>query len=209
MIDDIRLPEFWSKGSTGGPEFLTGQVPLSGGGLYRAKRWEEPLNRYDIAGNARRPADIGLLNAFFRARFGPHRGFLLKDWIDYRSSADGVSPISATDCALGVGDGATVDFQLVKRYPDAIAPTDRPIRWPVAATLEVAVDGVPEAGVTVDRGTGIVTFAAAPAAAAVLTAGFEFDVPVHFVEDWLQISWDTVNSRSAGSVPIEELRPET
>ena len=208
-IADIRLPEKWSKGSAGGPEFLTGLVPLADGSEYRPRRWQHPLWRYEIAHNVKRPEDIAELRAFHLARGGRHTAFLLKDWLDYTSKPDGKSGAAFTDQPLGTGDGAETEFQLVKRYADAVAAYDRPIRWPVDGTLVVAADGVViGGGVSVDRGTGIVTIAPAPGLGVVLTAGFEFDVPVRFDDDWLSVTLDTVNSCSAGSVPLQEVRSE-
>ncbi len=206
-IDDVRLPEKWSKGSSGGPAFLTDIVDMVSGDQDREERWEHPLATYDIAHNVKRPADIAELRAFHRARRGASRGFLLKDWIEYTSAEDGIAAPEATDQPLGTGDGSTTVFPIVKRYSDAGGSYDWPVIWPVAGTVLVAVDGTPiGSGFTVDRGEGTITFAAAPAGAAVLTCGFEFDVPVHFAEDQLNVVWDTINSRSAGSVTLEEVR---
>lgn len=206
-IDDIRLPEKWSKGSAGGPMFLTDKVPLASGDIYREARWADPLQKYEIAHNIKSPAEIAALNAFFRGRRGAHRGFLLKDWLDFTSNSDGQSASTMLDQPLGTGNGATTTFQLIKRYADSVNAYDRTIRWPVAGTLKVAVAGVLRSvGVSVVRNTGIVTITPAPAAAAAITAGFEFDVPVAFEEDWLSVTWDTIASRSAGSVQLEEVR---
>lgn len=206
-LDDVRLPENWSKGSAGGPEWLTDQVDTADGGAWAEQRWEDPLHRYDIAHNIKTPAAIGLIRAFHNARRGKKFGFLLKDWLDFTSAADGQSTATMLDQPLGTGTGAQTTFQLVKRYADTVRPYDREIKWPVAGTLVVAVNGVlKSSGVSVVRGTGIVTLTPAPAAAAVITAGFQFDVPVHFAEDQLQITYDTLNSRSAGSIVIEEIR---
>lgn len=207
ILDDIRLPENWSKGSAGGPTWLTDQVPTADGDHWNEQRWEDPLHRFDIAHNIKTPAAIGQLRAFFNGRRGAHRGFLLKDWLDWTSNADGDAPPTMLDQPLGTGTGALTTFQLVKRYADTVNPYDREIKWPVTGTLLVAVNGVLKvSGVAVVRGTGVVTLTPAPAAAAVITAGFEFDVPVKFQDDFLSVSFDTINSRSAGSVPIEEVR---
>lgn len=207
MIADVRLPEKWSKGSAGGPQWMTDVVPLASGDEYREARWIDALWKYEIAHNVKTPEAIAELRAFQLARRGQRDGFLLKDWLDYTSKPGGDGLRAATDQPLGTGDGATTAFQLVKRYADAIDPYDRPIAWPVAGTVLVAVDGAPlGTGWSVNRGTGVVTFAAAPADGAALTAGFEFDVPVRFEDDWLSITWDTINSRSAGSVPLIEVR---
>lgn len=214
MIDDTRLPEKWSRGSSGGPGWLTEVVEMSSGDEDREARWEDSLHRYEIAHNVKSPADIAGLRGFQLARRGQARGFLLKDWLDWSSAADGDAPPTMLDQPLlnsltggGTGDGVTTTFQLVKRYPDPINPYSRPIEWPVAGTLLVAVGGVLKtSGVAVVRGTGVVTLTPAPAAAAAITAGFQFDVPVRFEDDLLSVSWDTINSRSAGSVPLREVR---
>lgn len=207
-VVDIRLPEKWSKGSAGGPEWLTHVVEKASGDEHRNQRWSRPRWKYDIAHNVKDPADISELRAFHLARRGRRIPFLLKDWIDWTSRADGVRAPTMLDQPLGTGDGATDEFLLIKRYGDAAGSFDRPILWPVVGTLLIAVDGVPLAGSAfdVDRGSGIVTFDTPPADDAVLTSGFEYDVPVRFDDDWLSVSWDTINSRSAGQVPLIEVR---
>lgn len=206
-IDDVRLPEKWSKGSAGGPGFQTEIVPMLSGDEDREERWEHPLASYDIAHNVKRPEQIAELRAFHRARRGASRGFLLKDWIEFTSAANGIDAPAASDQPLGTGDGSETEFTLVKRYADAGGSYDWPILWPVAGTVLVAVDGSPlGSGFSVDRGSGVVTFDVAPGDGDVLTCGFEFDVPVRFTEDLLSVSWDSINSRSAGQVPLQEVR---
>jgi uncharacterized protein (TIGR02217 family) len=207
MTVDVRLPENWSQGSAGGPEFRTLVVPLDSGKEYREGRWVHPLWRYEIAHNIKRIEQIAEIRAMHLARRGRRDSFLLKDWIDYTSAANGIAAPTMLDQPLGTGTGSLTTFQLVKRYPDTVEPYDRPIKWPVAGTLLVAVNGVLKtSGVAVNRGTGVVTLTPAPIAAAVITAGFQFDVPVRFEDDHLSVSWDTINSRSAGSVPLVEVR---
>ena len=61
---------------------------------------------------------------------------------------------------------------------------------------------------TVDDTTGIVTFLAGhiPATGAVITAGFEFDVPVRFDTDRLEIDIQGVRHGAIPSIPIVEIR---
>lgn len=207
MTVDVRLPEKWSKGSAGGPAFSTKIVPHDSGDESRFRGWLHPLWRYEIAHNVKTPDDLAEVRAFHLVRGGAHESFLLKDWIDYTSKANGHSAPAETDQPLGTGTGAATQFQLIKRYSDPAGNDyDRPILWPVSGTLVVAVDGTPTVAFTVNRGTGVVTFTAAPANGAVLTAGFEFDVPVRFEDDWLSVTFDTINSQSAGSIPLVEVR---
>lgn len=208
MTADVRLPEKWSKGSAGGPMFFTNVTQVDSGDEHRLRKWTYALHKYEIAHNVKTPADLAEIRAFHFVRAGRFESFLLKDWLDCTSAPDGVSALSMLDQPLGTGNGALKTFQLVKRYSDGAGGYyDRPILWPVAGTLKVAKDGVLQtSGVTVARGTGIVTFSVAPASGAVLTAGFQFDVPVRFDEDWLSVTFDTINSQSAGSIPLVEVR---
>jgi uncharacterized protein (TIGR02217 family) len=52
----------------------------------------------------------------------------------------------------------------------------------------------------------VVTFDTAPAAGAIITAGFLFDVPVRFAEDRLQVSGAAFAAGEAPSVPVVEVR---
>jgi uncharacterized protein (TIGR02217 family) len=76
-------------------------------------------------------------------------------------------------------------------------------------TVRVAVGGV-EKGVDLDwtlqAATGTVTFALAPALGAVISAGFEFDVPVRFDTDRIQTSIEAFQAGEVPSVPVVELR---
>lgn len=208
MTQDLRLPEKWSKGSAGGPMFSTTVTPVASGDEHRIRNWTHPLAKYEIAHNVHTPADLAEVRSFHYAMGGRWLSFLLKDWLDWTSAPDGVSATSMLDQPLGEGDGAETEFQLIKRYAASVSQYyDRPILWPVTGTLKIAVGGVTmPSGWAVDRGTGVVTFDAAPANDAVLTAGFEFDVPVRFDEDWLSVTFDTINSQSAGSIPLLEVR---
>jgi uncharacterized protein (TIGR02217 family) len=58
----------------------------------------------------------------------------------------------------------------------------------VNGSVVVAVGGVVAPGFEIDNATGTVTFAEAPADEAVVTAGFEFDTPVRFDVDRLDMS---------------------
>jgi uncharacterized protein (TIGR02217 family) len=62
------------------------------------------------------------------------------------------------------------------------------------------------AGGAVDATTGIVTFGAAPSAGVAITAGFEFDVPVRFDSDALDVTLDLERLGSITSIPLLEIR---
>src|SRR5690606_9121053 len=111
---------------------------------------------------------------------------------------------AAVDEPLGTGDGTAVSFQLVKSYGAAFDPYVRPITKPVAGTVTVRVDGI-ATPVAVDALTGLVTFAAAPEAGAAITASFEFDVPVRFDTDRLDVELASFDAAQAPAIPLLEV----
>ena len=114
------------------------------------------------------------------------------------SDASGIAdrspcPPTTLDQLIGTGNGATAAFQLRKTYGSAFNPWTRDIRKPVVGTVLIAVAGVvqtPGTAYTVDHATGTVTFQPGhiPLASQAITAGFEFDVPVRFDTDKLEIN---------------------
>jgi uncharacterized protein (TIGR02217 family) len=142
--------------------------------------------------------------AFFDARRGRLHGFRFHDPLDWKSCAPSQAP-SATDQPLGVGDGETTQFQLVKRYVSGGAFSERRILKPVEDTVLVAVDGVATTAFEVHWTTGVVTFDAAPAEGAVLTAGFAFDVPVRFDTDRLDMALAGHDAVRVVRAPVVEI----
>ncbi len=77
----------------------------------------------------------------------------------------------------------------------------------MAGTVRIALDGVDQpSGWSVNTTTGVVTFSSAPSAGVAVTAGFEFDVPVRFDTDVLDVTLDLERLGSITSIPLLELR---
>lgn len=205
---DIRFPANLSFGSLGGPERRTEIVTLANGHEERNTPWSQSRRRYDAGLGLRSLDDVEALIAFFEARQGMLHGFRWKDWADYKScpASRAVSPL---DQSLGFGDGVVRVFALAKTYRSGEQGAQRMITRPVAGSVRVAVSGVeqPE-GVAwaVDAATGLITLTDAPAAAAEVTAGFEFDVPVRFDTDLIQVSVASFQAGDVPKVPVIEVR---
>ena len=81
------------------------------------------------------------------------------------------------------------------------------IAKPVAGSVRIALGGVEQlSGWSVDTTTGVVTFSAAPGADVAIAAGFEFDMPVRFDTDALDVTLDLERLGSITSIPLLELR---
>lgn len=203
---EIRFPDNISRGARGGPERRTQIVELASGDEERNASWANSRRRYDVAYGIRRADDLAAVVAFFEARNGRLYGFRYKDWADYKSGLPSQA-VTALDQRIGTGDGSTVNFALVKRYASGGQSWARSIVKPVEGTVRVAVNGIEQAsGWTVDAATGVIAFATTPSAGMVITAGFEFDVPVRFDTDMLDVTLDHERLGSITTIPLMEIR---
>ena len=203
---EVRFPDNISRGARGGPERRTQIVEMASGDEERNGSWADSRRRYDASYGIRKADDLAAVTGFFEARRGRLYGFRWKDWADYKSGLPSASPAS-TDQPIGVGTGALITFQLVKLYTSGAQSWTRTITKPVAGTVVLALNGVTLiTGWTVNTATGVVAFAAAPAAGVAVTAGFEFDVPVRFDTDTLDITLDFERLGSITSIPLIEVR---
>ncbi len=198
---EVRLPARLAFGSTGGVERRTEVVTLASGFERRSTPWAHGRRRYLIGAGVRSLDDAAALVAFFEGRRGRLHGFRFRDFGDFKSCPPSGS-VSPTDQPLGVGDGAATTFALTKAYADLA----RPIAKPVAGTVRVAVDGIETGDISVDAATGRVTFAAAPGSGALLTAGFEFDTPVRFDTDRIDVTLESFDAGRVVAAPLIELR---
>lgn len=204
-FDEVRFPTGISYGSTGGPRRRTEIATLGSGAEERNSVWADSRRDYNAGYGVKSHNDLHAVVAFFEARLGQGRGFRFKDWVDYKSCApqDSVTPLDQ------VIDGSSGIFQLVKRYVSGAITYTRTITKPVAGTVRVAVDGTEQTittDFTVDTATGILYFTSEPGIGAVVTAGFEFDVPVRFNADYLNINLSAFEAGEIPDIPIIELK---
>ena len=203
---EVRFPDNISRGARGGPERRTQIVELASGDEERNASWANSRRRYDVAYGIRRADDLAAVVAFFEARNGRLHGFRFKDWADFKSSLPSQTP-GPSDQPIGTGNGSATLFQLTKRYTSGAQSWTRTIAKPVAGTVTIALNGTPQAsGWSVSTATGLITFTTAPAAGMAITAGFEFDVPVRFDADVLDVTLDLERLGSITSIPLVEIR---
>lgn len=205
---EVRFPANLSFGSVGGPERRTEIVSLTNGFEERNTPWAESRRRYDAGVSLRSLDDIAELIAFFEARQGQLHAFRWKDWADYKGCSASAE-IGFEDQLIGVGDGVERSFQLTKTYRSGPSAQVRRISKPVEGTVRAGLQGDElQAGVhfDVDWTTGLVTFATPPAVGEQVTAGFEFDVPVRFDTDKIQVSVASFQAGDVPHVPVLEVR---
>ena len=203
---EVRFPDNISRGARGGPERRTQIVERASGDEERNASWANSRRRYDVAYGIRRADDLAAVVAFFEARNGRLHGFRYKDWADYKSALPSQA-ITATDQQIGTGTGSLQTFQLAKRYASGGQTWVRTIAKPVAGTVRVALGMVEQmSGWTLDTTTGVISFTTAPAGGVIVRAGFEFDVPVRFDSDTLDVTLDFERLGSITAIPLLEIR---
>lgn len=204
---EVRLPARLAFGSTGGVERRTEVVTLGSGFERRSTPWAQGRRRYLIGANLRSLDDMAALTAFFEARRGRLYGFRFRDFADFKSCGPGAE-IAPFDHLLGVGDGERAAFQLRKLYGEGEDPAERFITKPVEGAVRVAVGGeeLPGGAFEVDTTTGVVTLQSPPPTSVPVTGGFEFDVPVRFDADRIDVTLESFAAGRMAAVPLIEVR---
>jgi uncharacterized protein (TIGR02217 family) len=194
---EVQFPPKVAYGASGGAEFNTSITTTFSGFEQRNVNWQKARGRWDVSTGIKTKIDMDILQAFFRARFGKAYGFRFKDWSDYQ----------AVGQTLGTGNGTQTVFQLMKAYTSGAYSYSRDIKKPVTGTVKIYLNAVLQvSGFSVDLTTGIVTFSAAPGAGVIVSADFDFDVPVRFDTDTLAVRADGPGIFVWDAIPIVEIR---
>ena len=194
---EILFPTDINFSSVGGPGFSTDIFIGSGGVESSNQNWTRPVERWNVVYGAKPQDDLKTLLQFFMVCQGKAHGFRFKNYVDFEV----VTPIP-----IGTGTGALTTFQLSKRYTFGGQNYDRKISKPVSGTTTIYLNGVLQgSGWTIDITTGIVTFSVAPGAGVVVSAAFQFDVPMRFDTDVIAITLSTYKVMST-TVPLVELK---
>jgi len=202
---DIRFPLPLAFGASGGPVRQTEITTLVSGHEQRNTSQAFSRRRYDAGVGVKSVEDMQMLINFYEARFGELYAFRFRDPLDHNSAITGKS-IIATDQVIGTGDGVQTEFQLVKTYGDSAAQSQRLITKPIGASIVAALDGNETTAFSVDVLTGIVALNTPPASGVLVTAGYEFDVPVRFATDHLSATLDSFGAGGAVHVPLVEVK---
>jgi len=192
---DVRFPLGLSRGAKLSVTVASEIVQLASGREVRNARWSQPLKRWNITGAISSEARVKELIEFFKARGGNVHAFRFRDGLDYSSGGETPNP---DDQLIGVGDGETAAFQLVK--------ASRDVTKPVPESVRISVGGEETSAFQVDPLSGVVTFDAPPLEGTEIRAGFLFDVPARFETAALDITLDACLAGRASNLSIIEVR---
>ncbi len=195
---ETQFPSEISYGATGGPTYSTDVLTMFSGHEQRNSNWKNARGKYNISTGVRTEEQWQALISFFRVCKGKAIGFRFKDWSDYK----------AVRQRIAISDEIKTEFQLIKTYSTGDSMITRVIKKPVKGTVKIYSQTNLRGNLdyVVDHTTGIITFAEAPSAGMIIMADFEFDVPVRFDTDELQLSIDSFNSGSWSGINLIEIR---
>lgn len=205
---DVQLPTDVERGAQGGPQFNTTVITLSSGAEKRNINWQTTRGQWDVGYGVQHKEDFNTIIDFFYARQGMAHSFRFKDWTDFEI---GSQTDASTRQNIGTGTGSLDTFQIFKRYTSGAVNFDRDISKPVGTTLQVYVNAVLQTittHYTVDLLTGIITFVTPPPNTELVDVVTEFDVPVRFDTDQLQITALTFEAGTIPTIPVVEVRGE-
>lgn len=193
---EIRFPESIAFNSSSILEFNTTIIKSKNGYEQRNINWNTNKMKFNIINGIKTKAELDEVITFFRNVRGAGYGFRFKDWTDYQ----------AENQYIGVGNGKTKEFQLIKSYrvSDNIIYY-RKITKPVISTVRVFINDIESKDFNIDLTTGLITLNTVPEIDSIIKANFEFDVPVRFENDIMEITMNSINSGNIKDITLIEI----
>lgn len=193
---EIRFPESIAFNSSSILEFNTTIIKSKNGYEQRNINWNTNKMKFNIINGIKTKAELDEVITFFRNVRGAGYGFRFKDWTDYQ----------AENQYIGVGNGKTKEFQLIKSYrvSDNIVYY-RKITKPVISTVRVFINDIESKDFNIDLTTGLITLNTVPEIDSIIKANFEFDVPVRFENDIMEITMNSINSGNIKDITLIEI----
>lgn len=198
FFEDRLSPRF-TFGARGGPQWNTQVTKVDSGFRSANKKWLMPLHRYDLSECIRSNDDFEEVRAFFYNVSGQFDGFRVKDWGDFQITFANRAQRSSLASVSG-------SWQLQRSYTKGIRTFNRPIYKPVSGSVVIYDSGGTPLTATVDYTTGLASVSGTP-----VTWSGEFDVPVAFTSDVMEVEITSKNQQAGllmswPSVQVEEIR---
>lgn len=193
---EIRFPESIAFNSSSILKFNTTIIKAKNGYEQRNINWNSNKMKFNIINGIKTKAELDELITFFRNVKGAGYGFRFKDFTDYQ----------AENQYIGVGNGEIKEFQLIKAYriSDNIVYY-RKITKPVISTVRVFINDIENKDFNIDLTTGLITLNTVPEIDSTIKASFEFDVPVRFENDIMEITMNSINSGNVKEIILTEI----
>ena len=192
---EIRFPESISFESSTILEFNTSIIISKNGNEQRNVNWQYNKMKYNIINGIKTTTELDEIIKLFRNAKGQAYGFRFKDWSDYK----------ATKQQIAIGDNINTKFQLIKTYIISNNIYTRIITKPVISTVKLYIDDVEINDFNIDFTTGEIVLSSPPQENSIIYADFEFDVPVRFNSDILEITMQSIKTGFVKDIMLIEV----
>ena len=192
---EIRFPESISFESSTILEFNTSIITSKNGNEQRNVNWQYNKMKYNIINGIKTTTELDEIIKLFRNAKGQAYGFRFKDWSDYK----------ATKEQIAIGDNINTKFQLIKTYIISNNIYTRIITKPVISTVKLYIDDVEINDFNIDFTTGEIVLSSPPQENSIIYADFEFDVPVRFNSDILEITMQSIKTGFVKDIMLIEV----
>ena len=176
MFYDIVFPESISMKSSYIIEYNTIINKSKNGNELRISNYDYPLLSYNVINDIKTKKELEDIINFFKLVKGRAYGFKFKDWLDYK----------VINQNIAVADGEQKDFQLIKTYNINNKLQTRKITKPKQVSIFINNQNI-TTNISINYENGIITFNTPPEKDTIISASFEFYVPVRFDNDKIEI----------------------
>lgn len=176
MFYDIVFPESISIKSSYIIEYNTIINKSKNGGELRISNYDYPLLSYNVINDLKTKKELEEIINFFKLVKGRAYGFKFKDWLDYK----------AINQNIAIANGEQTEFQLIKTYNINNKIQIRKITKPENVSVFVNQQNITQ-NININYSSGIITFNTPPEKDTIITATFDFYVPVRFDNDKIEI----------------------
>lgn len=176
MFYDIVFPESISIKSSYIIEYNTIINKSKNGSELRISNYDYPLLSYNVVNDLKTKKELEEIINFFKLVKGRACGFKFKDWLDYK----------ATNQNIAIANGEQTEFQLIKTYNINNKIQIRKITKPANVSIFINQQNITQ-NININYNNGIITFNTPPEKDAIITATFDFYIPVRFDNDKIEI----------------------
>jgi uncharacterized protein (TIGR02217 family) len=179
MFYEINFPDSVAFNSVNSLYFDTNIVKSKNNTEQRSNNLDMPLLNFKLSTPLRNKKEIDEITALFRIVKGKLNGFRFRDWLDYK----------VENQIIGIGDGENCVFQIKKTYLLKNYFVIRNIVKPTPNTASVFLNQVEcnNSTQSIDYARGLARFVTPPAEGDAIMVNCEFDIPVRFKSDFLNI----------------------
>jgi uncharacterized protein (TIGR02217 family) len=198
MFYEINFPDSVAFSSVSSLFFDTNIVKSKNNTEQRSPNLNFSMSSFRLSAPLKNKPEIEEIITLFKIVKGKLGGFRFKDWLDYK----------VENQIIGIGDGENCTFQIKKTYQLQSYFTMRDISKPAQGTVKVFLNYLECNHLlqSIDHTKGLVTFASPPSEGSIITVNCEFDIPVRFKDDCLNITMLGKNSYEIKDLELIEIK---